>query len=51
MIWFIHNRPHGWESIIACENLKKEGINVDLINITTIKPLDRNNSWFCKKLN
>ena len=29
-----------WESIIACENLKKEGINVDLINITTIKPLD-----------
>jgi len=30
-----------WESIIACENLKKEGINVDLINITTIKPLDK----------
>ena len=29
-----------WESIIACENLKKEGISVDLINITTIKPLD-----------
>ncbi len=29
-----------WESIVACENLKKEGINVDLINITTIKPLD-----------
>ena len=30
-----------WESIIACENLKKEGVNVDLINITTIKPLDK----------
>ena len=29
-----------WESLIACENLKKEGISIDLINIPTIKPLD-----------
>jgi len=30
-----------WESLVACENLKKEGITVDLINIPTIKPLDK----------
>ena len=30
-----------WESLIACENLKKEGISIDLINIPTIKPLDK----------
>lgn len=30
-----------WESLVACENLKKEGISVDLINIPTIKPLDK----------
>ncbi len=30
-----------WESFIACENLKKEGISIDLINIPTIKPLDK----------
>ena len=29
-----------WESLVACENLKKEGISIDLINIATIKPLD-----------
>ena len=29
-----------WESLIACEELEKQGISVDLINITTIKPLD-----------
>ena len=29
-----------WESILACENLQKEGISVELINIPTIKPLD-----------
>ncbi len=29
-----------WESLVACENLNKEGITVDLINIPTIKPLD-----------
>ena len=39
LIWF-STKGMVWESIIACENLKKEGINVDLINITTIKPLD-----------
>ncbi len=30
-----------WESIIAVESLAKEGITVDLINIHTIKPLDK----------
>lgn len=29
-----------WEAILAVEELEKEGITVDLINITTIKPLD-----------
>lgn len=29
-----------WESILAAEELAKEGISVDLINIHTIKPLD-----------
>ncbi len=30
-----------WESIVAVEELAKEGISVELINIHTIKPLDR----------
>ncbi|MEO0404848.1 MAG: transketolase C-terminal domain-containing protein, partial [Bacteroidota bacterium] len=29
-----------WESILAAQELEKEGISVDLINIHTIKPLD-----------
>ena len=29
-----------WESVVACENLEKKGISVELINIPTIKPLD-----------
>lgn len=29
-----------WESILATQALENEGISVDLINITTIKPLD-----------
>lgn len=30
-----------WESIIAAQDLEKEGISVELINIHTIKPLDK----------
>ncbi len=30
-----------WESLKACDNLQKEGISIDLINIPTIKPLDK----------
>ncbi len=30
-----------WESIIAAQELEKSGISVELINIHTIKPLDR----------
>lgn len=29
-----------WQSLIAAENLEKEGISVEVINIHTIKPLD-----------
>lgn len=29
-----------WQAILAAENLEKQGISVDLINIHTIKPLD-----------
>lgn len=31
-----------WESIVAADELEREGISVDLINIHTIKPLDIN---------
>lgn len=31
-----------WKSIEAAEELAKEGVSVDLINIHTIKPIDRN---------
>ncbi|PLX11070.1 MAG: transketolase [Marinilabiliales bacterium] len=31
-----------WESILACQVLEKKGISVELINIHTIKPLDKN---------
>ena len=30
-----------WEAIVAAEELEKEGISVELINIHTIKPLDQ----------
>lgn len=30
-----------WEAIVAAEELEKEGISVELINIHTIKPLDK----------
>jgi transketolase len=30
-----------WEAILAVEELAKEGISVELINIHTIKPLDK----------
>ena len=30
-----------WEAIVATEELEKEGISVELINIHTIKPLDK----------
>ena len=29
-----------WESVVACKNLEKKGVSVELINIPTIKPLD-----------
>ena len=29
-----------WEALIACEELEKEGISAEIINIHTIKPLD-----------
>jgi len=29
-----------WEAVVAAEQLEKEGVSVDLINIHTIKPLD-----------
>ena len=29
-----------WEAVIAAQELEKQGISVDLINIHTIKPLD-----------
>jgi len=29
-----------WESLIAAENLKKQGISAEVINIHTVKPLD-----------
>ncbi|MDR0972114.1 MAG: transketolase family protein [Bacteroidales bacterium] len=29
-----------WEAILACEELEKEGISAEIINIHTIKPLD-----------
>ena len=31
-----------WEAILACEELEKEGLSAEIINIHTIKPLDKN---------
>jgi transketolase len=30
-----------WEALLAAEELKKEGVTADVINLATIKPLDR----------
>jgi transketolase len=30
-----------WEGVLACEKLKNEGISAELINIHTIKPIDK----------
>ncbi|MFI3321126.1 MAG: transketolase C-terminal domain-containing protein [Rikenellaceae bacterium] len=30
-----------WEAVLACEELEEKGISVELINIHTIKPLDK----------
>ena len=31
-----------WESLVACEILKEKGISAEVINIHTIKPIDKN---------
>ncbi len=38
-----------WESILAVEDLHKEGISVRLVNMHTIKPIDRNCIVNCAK--
>ncbi len=38
-----------WESILAIENLHKEGISVRLVNMHTIKPIDRETIVKCAK--
>jgi transketolase len=38
-----------WESIVAADMLKKEGINVRIVNMHTIKPIDREMIVQCAK--